>query len=109
MNLNDRIINALQFREFQAQQSEHAQLPYTVDYASLLGADTIATSEWLTVGRVTISNATNTNTTATAILSGQPGRSVVINKITTAAGIVDERIIRLTITRNDTGLVEDYV
>jgi len=103
MNANDRNINALQFKTFSAQQSENSALLYTINYASLLGSDTISTSEWS--GNLTISNKSNTTTTAIAKLSASPGRYKSVNKIVTAAGETYDRIISLHVTRNDTSLV----
>lgn len=107
MNINDRTLNAIQGKTFVCQQSENAALLYTIDWAAVLQSGTIATSEWsVTSGTATIATESDTDTAATAKLSGQPGRCIITNKITTAAGEVDERHISLTITGERT--VGDY-
>lgn len=99
MNISDRTLNALQGKTFACQQSENAALVYTINWAAVLQAGTIANSEWaVTSGTATIASEANTDTTASAKLSGVPGRHIITNKITTAAGEVDERHISLTIT-----------
>lgn len=108
MNIADRTINALQGQQFSMQQSENAALFYTVNWAGVLQADTISASEWSCTGGASIASASDTDTTATAKLSGSPGRYRVVNKITTVAGNTDERIILLTISDNDGYRVGDY-
>jgi len=103
MNVADRTINALQARKVVYQQSEGAVLDYTVNWAAWLPAsDTISVSSWsVKEGGVTISAQTNTTTTTRAIVTGTPGRHNIINKITTAGGLVSERTITLDIQSHD--------
>lgn len=109
MNIADRSINALQHRCQAYQQAENAVLDYTINYASLLNTDTISTSSWSSrQNGVTIALTSNTTTTATAKLSGTPGQYRVVNKIVTANGLTDERIINLTILSNDDLSTKDY-
>lgn len=105
MNINDRTINAIQSETAPFHQSENATLTYTINYAPLLQTATISASEWSTTGSVSIASEANTDTTTSAKLSGSTGRYRVVNKITTSAGEIIERIISLTITRNDCGAV----
>lgn len=99
MNLSDRTLNALQGKTFACQQGENSQLTYTINWAAVLGTDTIATSEWISKqGGITATNEAMTVSTASAKLSGTPGRNIITNKITTVAGEIDERSIALTIT-----------
>jgi hypothetical protein len=101
MNVTDRIINAIQPTP-SFQQSENSALKYTFNYSSLLQTDTISTSTFTSAPNLTIASTANTNTTATAIISGQTGWYDLINKIVTAGGQTEERKLRLHITRNDT-------
>ncbi len=66
---------------------------YTVDWASFLGADTIATSSWSVPAGLTNSASSKTTTTATVWLSGGTGgyEYEVTNTITTAAGRTYEK------------------
>lgn len=99
MNINDRTLNAVQGKTFNCQQSENAALGYMINWAAVLQVDTIATSAWSSKSTaVAIANTANTAGTASCKLSGSVGRHVITNKITTAAGYVDERHISLTIT-----------
>lgn len=109
MNVNDRIINALQRRTSAYQQSENAAYIYTINYAATLQAATIATSTWSSAANgLTISATSNTDTTATAKVTGTPGRYKIVNKITTSTGETDERIISLYIMTNDQTSQGDY-
>jgi len=62
-------------------------LPVSIDWSDWLGTDTIA-SVVNEATSVTVSNASNTTTTAAFSLSGSPG--VIEHRITTAAGTVKE-------------------
>ena len=108
MNIADRTINALQGQQFSMQQTENAAPSYVVNWASVLQADIIATSTWECTGTVVIAARANTTSTASARISGEPGRYRVVNRIVTAAGDTDERIILLTIADNDGYRVGDY-
>lgn len=99
MNINDRTLNAVQGKTFACQQSENAALGYAINWAAVLQVDTISTSVWSSKSTaVTIASAANTDSVASCKLSGSVGKHVITNKITTAAGYVDERHISLTIT-----------
>lgn len=107
MNIADRTLNALQGKTFSCQQGENAALFYTINWSAVLQTGTIASSAWsVTSGTATIATESDTDATATAKLSGQPGRHIITNKITTSAGEVDERHISLTVTGERT--VGDY-
>lgn len=108
MNISDRTINALQFRVANFQQSEFAELEYTINWDAVLNTDTIATSSWKSSGALTIT-PTNTDKTATAKVKGNPGIYLLTNKITTASGITDERQIKLQININDRDTFSEYV
>jgi hypothetical protein len=100
VNIADRTLNALQGKTFACQQADAADLVYTVNWASTLNSD-IATSVWSsTSSGVTIAATSNTTATASARITGDPGKHHVTNTITTAAGETDERVISLTITGN---------
>lgn len=108
MNLNDRTINALQHRVESYQQLETSIMPYTINWASVLQADTISTSTW-SAPSMTISTPTNTTSTATAKLTASPGRYTATNTITTAAGNKDQRSINIHVQRvPDNSLAGDY-
>lgn len=101
MNISDRSLNAIQSKTFACQQNDNASLLYSVNWAAVLQTGTIAESTWSSGSTgVTIASAAEADNVASARLSGEPGRHVVTNKITTAAGEVDERSISLTITGN---------
>lgn len=108
-----RTFNANQSTLFRANQRENADLDYTINWAGELDTATISSSDWSTEDSVTIANETNTTTTASCDLTGEPGRYRVVNQITDSNGNVDERIIELTILENsqdysDYGLTWDY-
>lgn len=67
------------------------------DWSAWLGADTIVNSEWIAVAGITISSDSSDATTTTAYLTGGTAGSVydLVNRITTAAGRVDDRTIRV--------------
>lgn len=75
-------------------------LDYQFDWGEWLGTDTI-TSSVFTVdpNTITIQTTTNTTTTATLWLSGGIVGTVykIKNRITTVAGRIDERTVRLKI------------
>lgn len=77
-----------------------ANLDYQVDWSSWLGLDTIQASVWVVPAGLTNTAETNTTTTATVWLSGgKKGVTyTVVNRITTAAGRVDDRAITVEIT-----------
>lgn len=100
MNITDRTINPLRTLTDHFEQIETATLPYTINYAAMLNGDTISDSTWTANGNLAITDS-STDTAATATVSGSPGCYTLTNTITTAAGIVDSRSIRLTIRRSD--------
>lgn len=90
-------------------QGENSARTYTVNWSSRLDGDTISTSTWTaeTTG-VTIASEANTNTTASARLSGTPGRYLLTNKVTTSSGDTMETQIILQVKNNDRSLASDY-
>lgn len=108
MNFSDRNINALQFRTAQFQQSEHAELSYTVNWATVLNGDTISESTWQSSGNISVTSS-NDSTTATAKVSGAPGCYILTNKIATATGMIDERSIKLQVNVNNRQIFSEYV
>ncbi len=76
----------------------NAELNYTVDWATWLGADTIATSTWTVPtapGELTNLGDSNTTTTATIKLGGGTvGQEYeAVNRILTAAGETEDRTL----------------
>ncbi len=76
-----------------------ARLDYEVDWSDWLDDDTIVDSEWLVPDGITSDADTSTTTTATIwLLEGDAGRSYdVVNRITTAAGRINDRTIKIKI------------
>lgn len=76
-----------------------ARLDYMVDWTSWLDGDTITNSVWVVPDGITDEADTFTDTTATIWLSGGSlGSSYeVVNRITTAAGRIDDRTITIKI------------
>lgn len=76
-----------------------AVLDYEVNWATWLGTDTIATSEWLTAEGISEADATNTATATTIWLSGGDVGQVydVVNRITTVGGRTNDQTIRVRI------------
>jgi len=68
---------------------------YTIDWAALLGTDTISTSTWTVPSGLTSSATSKTTTTATVWLSGGTGGQEyeVMNEITTVAGRTYQKTI----------------
>lgn len=81
------------------QKDPGATLNYTVDWSAWLGADTIATSTFTVPSGITKDAESNTTTTATVKLSGGTDGSdySVVNRITTAGGLTDERTIQINV------------
>lgn len=107
MNLAGRTINPLTTLRAVYQQPEHAILPYTIDYSAMLAGDTIVSSTWECKEAATLVPS-NTDTTATVTVSGAPGRYVIVNTVTTAAGVVEQRTLVVEITQNDEAGARDY-
>jgi len=80
---------------------------YAVDWASWLGTDTIAESEWIVPAGLTQGEDSHTTTKATVWLSGgtDQARYVVTNRITTAAGRTEDQSF-IVIVSEATALVE---
>jgi len=76
-----------------------AKLDYQVNWATWLAGDTISISSWVVPTGITQTTTSNTTTTATIWLEGGTiGRSYdVVNRITTAAGRINDRTIRIYI------------
>jgi len=74
-------------------------LDYSIDYASWLGADTIALSAWEIPTGIVKDSDTNTDTSTTIIVSGGTAKRSyqLINTITTASGLVDRRCITIAV------------
>jgi hypothetical protein len=76
-----------------------ATLDYSVDWSEWLSGDTIVSSEWFAEPGITIVRASNTTQIATVWLSNGSNRAfyIVTNRITTAAGRIDERSIKISV------------
>jgi hypothetical protein len=75
-----------------------ASLPYEVDWADWLpDGDTIASSTWVVEQGLTLVSSTYSSTTAQVVITGGTANRVytITNQITTAAGLVDQRSIKL--------------
>ena len=104
--------NVLEAKQRQNQlfeQQENSDILRTVNWAAELDTDTIATSTWtLETTGATLADEANTTTTASARISGYPGKHLITNKITTAAGNTMERQIIIKVYANDMRLVSHY-
>lgn len=81
---------------FRITKDPDAVLDYSIDWATWLDGDTISTSDWFVVGSgLTVDSDSNSSTAATVWLSGGVlgRRYVVTNRITTAAGRIDDRSV----------------
>lgn len=110
MNIVKRTINSLMQRSGRFVQSENSNLKYQVNYSAQLGSGIISTSTWTDeTGGLTITSTSIDDLVTSALVSGQTGESLLVNKITTDAGETIERIFRIKITDNDGDLPEsDY-
>jgi len=107
--MHSTTVNALQQRRSCFQQEENAAITYTINWAAFLDGDDVSTSTWSTEdGGLTIANEANDTTTASARLSGDPGRYRAVNKVVTAAGDTHERYVDVTIHDNTSGYAYDY-
>jgi hypothetical protein len=81
------------------QKDPQAVLNFTIDWSAWLGADTIATSNFVAGSGITKDSQSNNTTSATVKLSGGTDGSDydVVNTITTAGGLTDERTIRIQV------------
>ena len=107
MNLSDRTINPLTTRRAVFQQQGNAALTYSIDYTAMLNGDTITASTWSCRDAITITPSLN-GQIASAKISGKAGNHTIVNKITTASGQTDERLIVLLVRVNDEGVQGDY-
>ena len=100
MNITKRTFNPLLGRRFRYDQPEDAELKYQGNWG-VLGL-TVSTSEWekLQGDAVLSGDALASNVTSVTI-SGEPGDSIIVNKVTFSDGQIDSRIILLKITDND--------
>lgn len=76
-----------------------AKLDYTVDWTKWLAGDTISKSEWIVPDGLNGEDDSNTSTTATIWLSGGTAghEYTVTNRITTAAGRVNDRSFKILV------------
>ena len=76
-----------------------AKLDYTVDWTAWLGAGTISSSAWTVPTGITQFSASNSTTAASITLTGgTAGQDYeLINQITTAAGLIDQRTIKIMV------------
>jgi len=75
----------------------NAVVDYSIDWATWLGTDTIATSAWTVPTGITTVTNTNTTTTTTVWLSGGSlgQRYLCTNHITTAGGRQEDQSIMI--------------
>ena len=99
--MKPRVFYANQRRYQEFTQSENATLDYTIDWTVQNGSATISTSTWESRDGVTISNTSNTTTTAKASLNAKPGNYRATNKITDSNGAIDIRHIDLIVSVDD--------
>jgi len=107
MNLSDRTINPLTTLRAVFQQQENAALTYSIDYTAMLNGDAITESTWTCRDAITITPSLS-GQVASATISGKAGCYNIVNRITTASGMVDERLIVLKVRQNDEGAQGDY-
>ena len=77
-------------------------LDYTLDWSSLLGSETIASSVWTPPDGITVDSDAKTDTTTAVKVSGGTidVRYNIVNKITTVpSGVVMERTLPILIVR----------
>lgn len=76
-----------------------ATLDFAVDWTDWLNGDTIVSSVWIAASGITIVRSTNTTQVATVWLSGGSNSAdyIVTNRITTAAGRIDDRSFKLKV------------
>lgn len=76
-----------------------ASLDYSVDWSAWLGQDTIVTSTWTVPTGITAQQEATTATVATIWLTGGTVGTnyLLVNRITTAGGRMDERTIKISV------------
>ena len=84
---------------FAVTKDPNATLDYVVEWEHYLDSDTIDSVEWITPDGITADATSNTTTAATAWLSGGTLgiRYDVVCRITTVAGRVDDRTVRVAV------------
>lgn len=107
--MHSRTLNALSGQCLRYTQAENAALTYVVNWAAILGTETVSSSIWEAEDSgLVIAGESTTTTTTSARLSGDPGRYRAVNRITTSSGDTHERYIDLTVRDNSAGYVDDY-
>ena len=83
---------------FGATKDPSAILNYSLDWALWLVEDTIQSSSWSGGGLSVVSSDNSTTTASVVVSGGTAGKTYdLTNTITTAAGLVDQRTIRITV------------
>ncbi len=107
--MNKRTLQAQQRQSQLYQQQENADILYSVNWAAELDTDTISSSEWLqNTGTGSITDDSNTTTTASARIKGNVGKQRITNKITTASGNIMERQVIINVLSNTDRHADDY-
>ena len=107
--MHNKTLNALRTQRLDVKQAENAALTYVVNWAAVLDGATVASSSWSTEdGSLTIANEANTTLQASARLSGDIGTYRAINQIVDSDGDTHERVIQLTVARNEDNYPQDY-
>lgn len=103
MNKVKRQFEPLLSRSFRFQQSENAELVYTGNWGPVIQDETLAASAWTVErGDAVLSDEAFTADGVTSVtVSGIPGESTIVNKVTLSNGEIDERILQVRITDND--------
>jgi hypothetical protein len=85
---------------FEAIKDPHSNLDFSIDWSDWLGSDTIASSSWSYSGPASPSDLVeesktySTTATTVKVSGGTANRDYyATNRITTAAGLIDERTI----------------
>lgn len=87
-------------KKYTAEQDKDAFVDYSLDWSDwLIGDDVISTSEWTSDDGITISGMSLDNQITTVwVQGGEPGKWYLLtNTVTSAAGRIDQRTIRLKI------------
>ncbi|MBT8282136.1 MAG: hypothetical protein KJO86_00235 [Muriicola sp.] len=107
--INKKILNARD-QELRAKQAENAKQRYQVNWAVELNSDTIFASSWSSEDAgVTLTSDVFTDTASAILITGDPGRYRIVNKITTtASGEEMERYIDLIIMDNTKTWYDSY-
>jgi hypothetical protein len=101
VNIAKRTFNPLLSPTFRHSQAENAELRYTGNWGATIQPDTISSSTWVVErGDAVVSDEAFTDGNTSAVISGPAGESIIVNKIVSSSGEVDERILLLKITAN---------